>query len=527
MKLIEIKNLALDISGKRILKDINLEIEEGSKIGIIGRSAAGKSALMHSIRGVKGYAPTKGKIFYNVQVCNRCLNIDAPNYNNKCQMCGEGMKFKQIDFWSSEGKKYHNLIKRRFGMMFQEATGLYSMRSVRENVIEALRAAGCPEEKRKDKVLEILKSVSLLHRLRHIVRDLSGGEKQRLVLARQIAKDPPLLLLDEPTGTLDKNTSKHIYDVLKDFSKDRTTLIASHLTSYIHQIAPSSLLLSKGEIIMKGSTVDVIKKFSALEGKRVERKRKEVKKKIKIKCRNTKKYYHTVDEGYIKALDGINLEIYEGEIHGIVGETGAGKTTLVNIIAGKVAEYEGNCRVRTNGEEVEMKERGPEYRGKAKEITGVIPQQYGLFSYFTVYKNLHSSMPPDIPDEIGEEMVEEMMGVVGFSDDEIDSILRKYPDEISEGEKQRVILALILLKNPKIVILDEPTGTLDKATMMDVAESIIRTREELGTTFLIVSHDIEFVKAICDRVTVMDAGRKKYTGDVTEAIDFALDKDFL
>ncbi|MHC1635507.1 MAG: methyl coenzyme M reductase system, component A2 [Candidatus Methanospirareceae archaeon] len=528
MRFIEVKNLSLEKDGREILSDISLTIEEGDRIGIIGRSGAGKSALLQSIRGVREYAPTEGKIFYNVKVCEECLYVNPPSYEGECPACGGWMEFKRIDFWSPEGLKYHNTMKRRFGMMFQEATGLYSMRSVLENVMEALRAGGCPEEKRKARALEILESVSLLHRVRHIARDLSGGEKQRLVLARQIAKDPPLLLLDEPTGTLDPGSSKKIYDILEDFSNGRTILIASHLTSFIPKVAPSSVLLSKGRIILDGPTEEVIKKFIELESRNIEiEKGKWVREERPIiTCKNIKKQYHTVDEGYITALDGINLTIYEGEIHGIIGRTGAGKTTLVNIIAGNMDKYEGSCRVRVNDEEVEMKDRGPEYRGKAKEMEGVLHQEFGFATYYTIYRNIRGSIP-DMPDEIAEEEIREVMRIIGFSEEEVESLLRKYPDEISEGEKQRILLATVLLRQPRIVILDEPTGTLDVGTMMDVSESIIRARNELSTTFIIVSHDLEFLKTVCDRITVMDAGKVLYTGEPGEAIDFALDKGLL
>lgn len=517
MKIIEIENLSIEKGGNKILDNINLSVEENDIIGVIGASGAGKSALMYTLRGMEEYRPTAGHIYYNIRFCENCERVDTPS-RTECPRCGSAMELQRVDFWEID-KGMRDVIKRRVAIMFQEATGIYSMRSVIENVLAALHSSDYPIDARMERAHEIVKIVSLEHRIKHIARDLSGGEKQRVVMARQIAKDPMVLLLDEPTGTLDPKSSEEMYDVIKEISKERTTFIASHLTSYIPEVAPRSILLIEGRAVFEGETSKVMERFIA--------ERRLSKKQVVnfegepiIQCRDLRREYFTVDEGVIKALDGVSLDIYEGEIHGILGHSGAGKTTLVTIINGDSSEFEGVCTVRLNGERVDMRERGIQ-RGRVKEKIAILHQEYGLSAYQTVYRNMQGFVP-GVPEEILEEKIYDVLELVGFSEERIEGILKRYPDELSEGEKHRIIFASIILKDPKIMILDEPTGTLDEMTMYQITNSIINRRNEHKTTFLIVSHDLEFVRLVCDRVTVMDKGKAIFTGDTDTGIEYAL-----
>jgi len=517
MKIIEIENLSIEKEDGKILDNINLSVEENDIIGVIGASGAGKSTLMYTLRGMEEYRPTAGRIYYNIRFCEDCERIETPSCT-RCPRCGSTMELQRFDFWQID-KGMRDVIKRRVAIMFQEATGIYSMRSVIENVLAALHSSDYPIDARKKRALEIVKIVSLEHRLKHIARDLSGGEKQRVVMARQIAKDPMVLLLDEPTGTLDPKSSEEMYSVIKEISKERTTFIASHLTSYLHEVAPRSIMLLEGKSAFEGETGEVMEHFIAersvpkkqvtdLEGDPI------------IQCRDVYKEYYTMDEGAIKALDGVSIDIYKGEIHGLLGHSGAGKTTLVTIIAGGSSEFEGVCTVRLDGERVDMRERGVA-RGRVKEKIATLHQEFGLSAYQTVYRNMKGFIP-GVPEEILEDRIYDVLELVGFGEERIEGILKRYSDELSEGEKHRIIFASIILKDPKIMILDEPTGTLDEMTMYKIIHSIINRRNEHKTTFLIVSHDIEFVRLVCDRVTIIDKGKAIFTGDTDTGIEHAL-----
>ncbi|MDD1651901.1 MAG: ATP-binding cassette domain-containing protein, partial [Methanomicrobiales archaeon] len=204
--LITVDRLGMNFDGKPTLRDISFQIGEGEIVGIIGRSGAGKTVLMHLIRGVE-QPPTSGKVIYHVAVCDRCDNIEMPSFAGKlCRLCGGTLSLQHVDLWDEKNEAMKRRIMHRTSIMFQRTFALYGNDRVIENVLRALDDINYPEEKSINRAADLLDQVRLSHRMMHIARDLSGGEKQRVVLARQLAKEPFLLFADEPTGTLDPET---------------------------------------------------------------------------------------------------------------------------------------------------------------------------------------------------------------------------------------------------------------------------------------------------------------------------------
>lgn len=527
MILCEVKNVSLDMGGKRILNNVNLTINENETIGLIGESGSGKSVLMWILRGVEGYAPTEGKIIFHVAVCPNpdCHYINLPSFAKACPRCKTQIELKDIDFWDPSQKVYHDAIKNRIAIMFQRSFTLFGQRTVLENIIASLEAIHYPAEMRVKRAAEMVSAVGLSHRITHVARDLSGGEKQRVVLARQIAVEPMLLLLDEPTGTLDPITARKIYNFIGDIQSRTklTMMVASHLPYFIVGVAPRSFYLENGKVVVEGTTKDLVDRFMA-KVKPIERSHVEFGPPI-IECKDIKKYYYTSDRGLIKAVDGATFTIKEKMIYAMLGRSGAGKTSVAHIISGhpSVSGYRGLCTVRIGNDVFDMSKPGPDQRGRAKKYIGMSYQEYDLFAFKNILENLRGAIP-ETPDELAEGKVVDLLKVLAFHEGEIPALLKKSAAEISEGEKQRILIALALIKDPKIVLLDEPTGTLDLITMQPVIDTVKSARDKLGTTFLIISHDIEFVKRVCDEVTVMKEGKSIFTGPPDEAIEIAIEK---
>ncbi|MDY6930789.1 MAG: ATP-binding cassette domain-containing protein, partial [Halobacteriota archaeon] len=135
-----------------------------------------------------------------------------------------------------------------------------------------------------------------------------------------------------------------------------------------------------------------------------------------------------------------------------------------------------------------------------------------------IMENLTDSIGLAMPKEIAKAKCVAVLKAVGFDAERIKEILNEYPDFVSEGEKQRIALARALMTEPSVLILDEPTGTVDPITMNDITRSILKSREELGQTYVIVSHDPEFVETVCDRAMLMKAGQKVETGDPNKIV---------
>jgi methyl coenzyme M reductase system subunit A2 len=515
---IEVKDLNVKYGDKQVLKNVNLTIDEGETVGIIGRSGAGKTILLHVIRGLDEDIPASGKVIFHTARCESCNFITPPSGADKpCPKCGGTMKAWSVDILDADDDA-KRLISRRVAIMIQRTFALYGDDSVIENVMKALNDINYPQANLINRAADLIDQVKLNHRMMHIARDLSGGEKQRVVLARQMAKEPMILLADEPTGTLDPKTAKIVHQGIKTaaIEYNMTVLITSHFHDVIQDLATKAVLLEDGEVKMFGKPEDVIAEFMKSQ-KVVEKKEYTVGEPI-IKIENLQKIYFSVDRGVIKAVNDITFNVKEGEIFGIVGVSGAGKTSLANIITGNLEEANGIVEVRIGDDWIDMLEPGYYARGRAKQYIGLLHQEYDLYPHRTVVDNMTDSIGLDFPAELAERKAIHTLQIAGFNEQTSREVLSKYPHELSEGERHRVALAQVLIREPRVVVLDEPTGTMDPFTKRDVANSILSSREEINETFMIVSHDMEFVRMVCDRVMLMRAGKIVDIGSVDSVL---------
>ena len=195
-----------------------------------------------------------------------------------------------------------------------------------------------------------------------------------------------------------------------------------------------------------------------------------------------------------------------------MGISGGGKTTLSKMISGILTPTGGSISVRVGDEWVDMTVLGSNGRGRATKYIGILHQEYTLYPSRSVIENLTEAIGLSLPFELAERKAIHTLETVGFSEEQAEAVLEKMPHELSEGERHRVAMAQVLIKEPRIVVLDEPTGTMDAITKIEVTNSILNAREELGETFIIVSHDMDFVKNVCDRAMLMRNGRAIFTG---------------
>jgi ATPase components of various ABC-type transport systems, contain duplicated ATPase len=199
--------------------------------------------------------------------------------------------------------------------------------------------------------------------------------------------------------------------------------------------------------------------------------------------------------------------VAEREIFGIVGTSGAGKTTLSRIISGIITPTSGEMNIRVGDDWIDMTKPGIDERGRAKGCIGLLHQEYDLYPHRTVLDNLTDSIGLEFPKELALRKTRISLAMAGFPSQVIDTLLYKFPGQLSEGERHRVALAQVLIREPRLVVLDEPTGTMDPITKQDVRHSIMTARQEMEETFVVVSHDMDFVRDTCDRVALMRGGR--------------------
>jgi methyl coenzyme M reductase system subunit A2 len=509
---IEIRDLTVRFGEVEALRKINLVIEEGESVGFLGRSGSGKSVLMHVLRGVETFPDITGSVIYHVARCKSCRHVEPPSHvGQKCR-CGGILEHIDADFVTLDtNDPLRRDIVRRVAIMLQRTFALYGDERVIVNVMRAVEDSG--EAITIYRAADLLDEVNLSHRMMHVARELSGGEKQRVVLARQLAKSPMLLLADEPTGTLDPSTAEVVHESIKRAVKDfkMTLIITSHWEDVMIDLTDRAVLLDQGEIKCLGDPKDVAAQFLSMAGELGKREAVEVGEPI-IRVNDLSKRYISIDRGVVKAVDGVSFDVKEGEIFGLVGISGGGKTTLSKIISGIITSTSGNALVRVGDEWVDMNILGSNGRGRATKYIGILHQEYTLYPSRTVIDNLTESIGLALPFELAERKAIHTLTTVGFTDEQAEAVLNKMPDELSEGERHRIAMAQVLIKEPSIVILDEPTGTMDPITKIEVTKSILNARAELGETFVIVSHDMDFVKNVCDRALLMRNGKAIFTG---------------
>jgi len=500
-----IENVTKTFNGRTVLNNVSARVSSGKVLGLIGKSAAGKSVLIHMIRGSEGYGPDSGRILYHVNRCPKCGGMGLPVPGAACAKCGAAAVTESIDLW---GLKEHDPVrdglKGHIAIMIQRTFALFGDRSVVENILEALDPN---DPRRVDKAVELLEFVNMTHRATHIARDLSGGEKQRIVMARQLAKEPLFFLADEPTGTLDPYTSALIHERLVEYVREHNIcmVLASHWPEAVAAMSDHALWLDAGSLVAEGDPREVTDRFMA-EYRFEKSAGKEAGEPL-ISLENAVKHYFSVSRGVVKAVDGISLEIKEKEIFALVGLSGAGKTTTSRMIAGMTPATSGKVRVRIGDDWVDMSEAGLAGKGRATPYIGFLHQEYTLYPFDTVLQNLSTSIGMKMPAELAKMKAVQVLLSVGFPRKDVEKVLYAYPDSLSVGECQRIAFAQVLIKEPKIIILDEPTGTMDPITKVIIAKSVLKARDTLDETFVVVSHDMDFITNCCDRAAFIKNGK--------------------
>jgi methyl coenzyme M reductase system subunit A2 len=285
----------------------------------------------------------------------------------------------------------------------------------------------------------------------------------------------------------------------------------------IEDMANRAILLVDGSIAAIGSPKSVISTFVKDYHEIEESEASELGGKI-LAARDVSKRYISVDRGVVRAVNSVTFDVQKKEIFGIIGKSGAGKTTLSRIIAGIIEPTSGEMNILIGDDWVDMTKPGIDERGRAKEYIGLLHQEYDLFPHRTVLDNLTDSIGLEFPKELALRKAIVTLRMAGFTDEKSRQILNRFPGELSDGERHRVALAQVLIREPRLVILDEPTGTMDPITKQDVKHSILHARDEMDETFIVVSHDMDFVRDICDRLALMRGGKIIQIGTTDEIL---------
>jgi methyl coenzyme M reductase system subunit A2 len=416
--------------------------------------------------------------------------------------------------------------------------------------------------------MENLKLVGLEHKALHSTNLLSGGEKQRIVMARQLAAKPRVLLLDEPVTMTGPDTKQEVLDVIKNL-KDKLNIpiiVVSHLPEIHAYLADRLIFLENGKIAVDGKPSWVLKNFLR-DMKPKEELIEPENKEVCIRVKDISKRYSIIRMGEVLNIKNFSIDVYKGEILAFIGSSGAGKTTIMKLMEGLVRPGGGTVEYLCNEDWVDVTEYSKE-RMELRRIMSIMNQEFSMSVNSTVRDQIRFRLSikkkgaieyarikaqemglsdetldtvyrlPDMPEEerttafqelnLNESIYFELFPVVPVTDvdtyakpvfEALDlpmEVLDKTPYQISGGEHVRAFIALSLSTSPEYLMLDEPFGDLDPVTLRDVTNSLKRINERFGTTIVLVSHHTDFVREVAHRAVLIEKGAIVMDGNPDE-----------
>lgn len=493
-------------SDKKALKNINLEIERGEFVGIIGKTGAGKTTLTLTMNGIIPHF-LKGKIEGSVQIFGKDLIS-----------CRVNDFFKDV------------------GIVLQDFETQIFSSSVEREIVFGLENLGIDRREIEKKIVFYSKKMGIYPFLRINPLFLSGGEKQRLVVTSILAMEPSLLVFDEPTTDMDCEGREELYSLYDDLKSERTIVVVEHELDRLLS-ADRIIILENGEIVASGKPQEIFLNIELFEKhsikpldipflfKKLEideipltpEKVKEIfeRKGLKIlpsekKRRPSSKIIEisnlSFSYGSNPVLKDINFEIMEGELVSIIGPNGSGKSTLLKLISGILQTEEG--RILIKGKEVR------ELKGRISKIIGFGFQNpdYQIFKGSVREEVGFSLELSDIRGKEKEKRIEKILALLGLLDKRDDD-----PFTLSKGERQKLVVASILATGKEIIILDEPTTGLDPFEVEKVME-IVKTLKRRGVTVIFVTHSLELAFSFSDWIIILKNGTIFAQGEPREIL---------
>ena len=509
--LLEIEKLCIEIktpsdNGKNnIIKpvdNVSFTLDKGETAALVGESGSGKSLTARSVLGLlPRVAEVKsGEIFF------------------------AGERISQHD------PLLRNIRGRRVSMIFQEPmNSLNPLHTVEKQIAEAVTVhRKISPGKLKGLVLELLDLVGIDYaeeRLSSYPHQLSGGQRQRVMIAMALANNPELIIADEPTTALDIVVTNQILDLLKDLQKSMNiaVLMISHDLRAVGKIADHVHVMENGCIVESGNCRDVLKEPQHPYTKKLlsmplaDRPPFDGSGRSTVLCIENlcvsfslKKSFFRKSRSELRAVDNISLKLMKGGRLGIVGESGSGKTTLAKAVLGLLS-FNGNIRVA--GSELKtLKNRELSELRQSMQI--VFQDPFASLNPRMTVGDIIMEGPGAKKTHISRtelnDTVSSMLDCVGLDN----SYALRWPHELSGGQRQRVAIARALVMKPQLLILDEPTSSLDSQLQYVILELLSKIQSEFDLSYMFITHDLKLVKKFCHNVIVMKNGKAVASGTV-------------
>lgn len=513
--MIRIENLSVAFDGPEVVKNVTLELRDGEILGVVGESGCGKSVTALTLMGLVSETArvTSGRILFDDVTL---LELGKPR--NKAL--------------------YRSYQGDQMSMIFQEPmTSLNPTQRVGRQVDEVLRLhTKLTPEQRKEKVLETFRSVGLKEEekvYKSYPHQLSGGMRQRVMIAMAVILHPRLLVADEPTTALDVTIQNQIIALLREINEKQKNamLFITHDLNLARRLCHRIMVMKDGCVVEQGETEQIfghptqdytrrlieavpsrVKKHKALTPaadmdeqiiaaapmKSVST--RSVSADPVVQVSNLSVYYQDGSNSLFGrkrrncVVKEADFELFPGECLGLVGESGCGKTTLSKAVLGMIRDIEG--RVIHNTLRPQMVFQDPYSSLNPTKTVGWLLQE-PLRAQGVIDGSL-AMTKADM-----EAAAYDMLHRVGMED----MYFHRRPSQLSGGQRQRVSIAQALITNPGFIVADEPVSALDVTIQAQIMELLQKLQQEMGLAYLFISHDINVVYKMCDRIMIMKDGR--------------------
>ena len=480
------------------VKGLTLSVEPGEVMALVGESGSGKSVTATTALGL---LPKTARIQGQTIVSDKVV-ADLP------------------------ARDLRKLRGNRVAMVFQEPmTALNPVIRIGDQLIESMEVHGVAYGRQAwDRAVDLLNAVGIPgaeRRVKQYPHELSGGMRQRVVIAMALACDPEVIIADEPTTALDVTVQAEILDLLRSLKDKLNTgiLLITHNMGVVADMADNVAVMFKGNIVERGTVEEVLlhpehpytKKLLAAvphlgEGHGqfgVAPNPVAPDAEMALDVNNLVVEYKRMGKKPFRAVDDVSFDVRRGEIVGLVGESGSGKSTIGRALLGLIPSESGEVRVL---DEDLLSMRGSAVRKLRKRI-GVI------------FQDPAASLNPRFPvgDVISEPMEVHKVGDRKSREARVHELLEavqlprsafnRYPHELSGGQRQRVSIARALSLSPDLLIADEPTSALDVSVQAQVLEMFTSLQKEFGFACLFISHDLAVIDSLAHRVVVMQYGK--------------------
>ncbi|TCP82095.1 peptide/nickel transport system ATP-binding protein [Rhizobium sp. PP-CC-2G-626] len=504
MRVFSVSDLKVRFGRVEAVRGITFDVDAGRTLAIVGESGSGKSA---GLLAATGLLPTSASV--QGSVLHRGQEI-----------------------LGASPKTLRNIRGAEIGFVFQDPlSNLHPLKTIGEQIGEAMSAhRRIDRSERRERVLALLDDVGIddpVARLKHYPRHLSGGMRQRVMIAMAIALDPHLIIADEPTTALDVTVQASILDLLKRLQEKHGTalIFVSHDLAVVSDIADDVVVMQNGLVVEKapaGRIYDSPKHAytrqllgaARLAGPRAYAKPAGAEPRSPLlQVRSLGRSFETSRP----VLKDVSIVVGKGEILGLVGESGSGKSTIGRIIAGLDRPDAGTVTLR--GEEYAK----PGTAGLKADIRRAIQ---------VIFQDPYASLNPRRTVEAiladpfiiaGErdrakiaDRVRQLVSDVELPED----ILGRLPSQLSGGQRQRIAIARSIALRPSLIVADEAVSALDITTQAKIVALLGDLRDRLGISFLFISHDLGVVGELCDRVAVLEKGHIVETGPTRRIFEY-------